>query len=46
MMTPANAARPSPMPQLASYIAAARTLPLSEVVLEKAKFQFLDMSRR
>lgn len=42
MMTPANAARPSPMPQLAAYIAAARTLALPEAVQEKAKFQFLD----
>lgn len=42
MMTPANAARPSPMPHLASYIARALQQPLPDAVREKAKFQFLD----
>ena len=42
MMTPDNAARPSPMPQLASYLARALHQPLPEAVLEKAKFQLLD----
>lgn len=42
MMTPENAARPSPMPQLADYIARAIRQPLPEAVIEKAKFQLLD----
>ena len=42
MMTPENAARPSPMPQLASYIARAIRQPLPEAVCEKARFQLLD----
>jgi 2-methylcitrate dehydratase PrpD len=42
MMTPENAARPSPMPQLADYIARAIRQPLPDEVVEKAKFQLLD----
>ena len=42
MMTPDNAARPSPMPQLANYIARTIGTPLPEDVIEKAKFQLLD----
>ncbi len=42
MMSPDNAARPSPMPQLAHHIAQAIAQPLPETVMEKAKFQVLD----
>jgi 2-methylcitrate dehydratase PrpD len=42
MMSADNAARPSPMPGLAAYIAAALRSPLPEAVLEKAKHHFLD----
>ncbi|MBV6303284.1 MmgE/PrpD family protein [Candidimonas humi] len=42
MMTSENAARPSPMPELAAYIAGALHRPLPAEVQEKARFQLLD----
>jgi len=42
MMTPENAARPSPMPALAAYVAGALHRPLPPEVQEKARLQLLD----
>lgn len=42
MMTPENAAKPSPMPRLAAYVAQALARPLAPEVQEKTKHQLLD----